>query len=126
MEKETKPQKSTDTQMGYDTVLATVFRGGNAGIEFDYKWFFRYLDYLRIGSKKLLTKLRLRDKQSCKYCGRDQHVVWSCKNEDWLKLPERWHNTALCLECFIALYPDNMNKADIKILGYDCVMANCG
>lgn len=104
--------------------LFKVFKGENAEILFDYKWYFRIFDYLRVGLKKyVLTKLRLRDKQSCRYCGRDQHVIWSCKDEDWIKLPKRWHNTALCLECFIALYlalyPGKINVKDIKILGYD-------
>jgi hypothetical protein len=124
MSEENKQQKQEAMQ--YDTVLATVFNGENAGVEFDYKLMFRLFDNVRVGLKRILTKLRLRNKQSCKYCGRDQHIVWACKDEDWLKLHERWHNTALCLECFIALYPDKLSSDDITILGYDCGMDNCG
>ncbi len=99
---------------------------GKRSYLFDFAWYFRLMDYLRIGLKKfLLTKLRLRDKQSCRYCGRDQHIIWSCKDEDWVKIPKRWHNTALCLECFINLYPEKLNPEDIEIMGYDCGYENC-
>lgn len=117
MSKETNNKNNMATDL-YN-ILATVFRGGNAEILFDYKWYFRIFDYLRVGLKKyILTKLRLRNKQSCKYCGRDQHIVWSCKDDDWVKLSKRWHNTALCLECFTALYPEKLKSDDIEIHGY--------
>lgn len=87
-------------------------------ILFDKKWYFRILDYFRVFAKKILTKLRLRDKQSCKYCGRDQHIVWNCKDKDWIKLPKQWHNKALCLECFVVLFPGKLSKKDIEILGF--------
>jgi hypothetical protein len=92
---------------------------GHRSILFDFAWYFRLFDYIRVFVKKyILTKLRLRDKQSCRHCGRDQSVVWSCEDVLWLRLPKRWHNTALCLECFVALHPDKLNTEDIKILGY--------
>lgn len=91
----------------------------NKSILFDKKYFFRLLDYIRIYLKIILTKLRLRDKQSCKRCGKDQHIIWSCKDEDWIKIPSKYHNTSLCLECFIELYPDIIYPDDIKILGFD-------
>jgi len=94
------------------------FSYGKRSYLFDFAWYFRVLDYLRVYLKVILTKLSLRDKQSCKYCGRDQHVIWRCKDEDWAKIPDKWHNTALCLECFINLYPENLKTEDIEIVGY--------
>jgi len=91
----------------------------NEKILFDYTWIFRSFDLFRILLKNILTKLRLRDKQSCKYCGRDQHVVWKCKDEIWNKLPKKWHNKALCLECFGAIYPTQLSFNDIEILKYN-------
>jgi hypothetical protein len=86
-------------------------------ILFDYTLFFRVQDIIRVWIKCLLTKLRFRDKQSCQYCGRDQHIIWSCSNKSWLKLSKKWHNKSLCLECFVALH-SNLKLKDIKIIGF--------
>jgi hypothetical protein len=77
----------------------------NLSLDFD-KYFFRPLDVLRVGLKRVFTRLCLRDKQSCKCCGRDQSIVWTVKNSIWDLVPKRYQNTALCLECFCKMVPD--------------------
>ncbi len=67
---------------------------------------FRPFDILRVGVKRILTHLRLRDKQSCKRCGRDQVVVWSVSDREWSHVPERYKNRCLCLECYALLVGD--------------------
>lgn len=74
----------------------------NLELDFD-KYFFRAFDILRVFSKHIVTKLCLRNAQSCKYCGRDQNIVFTVRDELWYKLPKKYHNKALCLECFIKL-----------------------
>jgi hypothetical protein len=85
----------------------------NLSIDFD-KYFFRPLDYIRIILKKIFTKLRLRDTQSCKHCGRDQWVIWIVKDEYWNLIPKKYHNKALCLECFIYLCPKRLRLSDFE------------
>lgn len=108
--------------MKKNNFIYKILNGENTEILFDYKWFFRIQDILRVFIKKWLLGrlLYLRNKQSCRYCGRDQHIVWKCEDVNWIKLPKKWYNTTLCLECFIALYPDKLNSNDIEILAYDC------
>ena len=77
----------------------------NLSINFNSKIYFRIFDNVRIYLKKILTKLKLRDTQSCKYCGRDQHIIWSVKDNIWNILPKKWKNKCLCLECFSLLCP---------------------
>ena len=85
-------------------------------VNFDY--ILRYQDYVRIFIKKICTKLGLRDKQSCKFCGRDQKIVWIVNDEIWENLDKKWKNKTLCLECFIELYPFKLKIEDIKILNF--------
>ena len=84
---------------------------------YDYKIPFRMLDMMRVLIKKLLTKLRLRDRQSCAYCGRDQWVVWH--SDKWKDLPDKWHDESLCIECYCALYPGVLFSDDIVIITYN-------
>jgi hypothetical protein len=77
----------------------------NLSLDFD-KYFFRPLDIIRIILKKLFTRMCLRDKQSCKHCGRDQSIIWTVKSSIWDLVPEKYQNTALCLECFHKFVPD--------------------
>jgi hypothetical protein len=39
--------------------------------------------------------------QYCKKCGRDQRFEFSIKKEIWEKLPIKWQNHVLCIECFL-------------------------
>ena len=89
-------------------------------VNFDKTWFFRFQDITRVFLKKyLFTRLlKLRDRQSCRYCGRDQKIVWACEDEIWKKLSTRWHNKCLCLECFIELCPVQLGLSDIGIMYY--------
>jgi len=86
-------------------------------IDFD-KRFFRALDYLRIFLKKILTRLGLRNKQSCRYCGRNQKIVWNVKNELWSLLPKKYSNECLCLECFLEICPYEIKKEDFNLLDF--------
>jgi len=79
----------------------------NLELDFD-KYFFRLLDILRIYLKYIFTRLCLRNTQSCKYCGRDQNIIFSVKDEIWYKLPKKYHNKCLCLECFAKLIKENI------------------
>ena len=90
----------------------------NKEILFDYRPFFRTMDYIRVFFKAILTRLRFRNKQSCKYCGRDQQIIWAVEDDLWESLPKKWHNKALCLECFVALCPKEIFVNDILILGF--------
>lgn len=74
----------------------------NLSLDFD-KYFFRLLDYIRVFLKKIFTILHLRDTQSCKHCGKDQWIIWTIKDEYWYLIPKKYHNRALCLECFVSL-----------------------
>jgi len=88
-------------------------------MSFDSKWYFRIFDVIRIKIKFLLTKLGLRTKQSCAYCGRDQWVIWTCSDYMWRNLPKKYHKTSLCLECFVNLhFGKKLWLDEIKIHGY--------
>jgi hypothetical protein len=89
----------------------------NLNKDFD-KYFFRPLDIIRIRLKKVFTILQLRNKQSCKYCGRDQSIIWTIKDEYWYTIPKRYHNKCLCLECFCRLYPDNIDISDFELIKF--------
>lgn len=39
--------------------------------------------------------------QCCKKCGKDLRFEFSIKNEIWSKLPEKWRDQILCMECFL-------------------------
>jgi hypothetical protein len=90
----------------------------NREILFDKTAFFRTMDWFRVIIKFILTRLRLRNKQSCKHCGRDQNVIWIVNDYLWHELPLEYHETSLCIECFIALCGRRINIGDIKILEY--------
>lgn len=74
----------------------------NLELDFD-KYFFKPFDILRIFLKYMFTRLCLRNEQSCRYCGRDQNIVFTVKDDLWYKLPKKYHNKSLCLECFVKL-----------------------
>jgi len=40
-------------------------------------------------------------KQTCKRCFRETRFEFSIKDDIWSKLPERWQNRVLCIECFL-------------------------
>lgn len=84
-------------------------------INFD-KYFFRFLDYIRIILKRIFTKLGLRNIQSCKHCGRDQWVIWTIKDDYWYLIPRKYHNKALCLECFVNLCPLELKLKNFEII----------
>lgn len=37
----------------------------------------------------------------CKKCGCDIRVSFSVRDDIWAKLPEKWQNHVLCLNCFL-------------------------
>jgi len=39
--------------------------------------------------------------QTCKKCLREQRFEFNIEDEIWYKLPEKWHHSALCIECFL-------------------------
>lgn len=78
----------------------------NFELDFD-RYFFRAFDVVRVILKRIFTRLCLRNKQSCKYCGRDQNIIWTIKNEIWNELPIQYKNKSLCIECFARLIKDN-------------------
>ena len=82
------------------------------------KYLFRWQDMKRMYIKKLFTKLKFRDRQSCKHCGRDQKLVWSIKNEVWNKLPKKYINSVLCIECFIEVHPCRISPDDFTQMSY--------
>jgi len=90
---------------------------GNLGLKFD-KHFFRPLDIIRVFLKRVFTRLHLRDTPSCNHCGRDQHVVWSIEDKAWNKLPVKYHNKSLCIECFIELYPKKLKTLHFTFGGF--------
>jgi len=77
----------------------------NLSIDFD-TYFFRPLDLIRVAMKKLFTKFCLRDTQSCKHCGRDQSIAWTVEDEYWERVPGKYRDKALCLECFCRMAPE--------------------
>ena len=77
----------------------------NLSIDFD-TYFFRPLDLIRVVLKRLFTKLCLRDAQSCKHCGRNQSIAWTVEDEYWERVPGKYRDKALCLECFCRMAPE--------------------
>jgi len=84
-------------------------------IDFD-RYFFRVLDYLRIWLKHVFTRLGLRDKQSCKHCGRNQFLIWSVKDKLWNEIPKKYRDHSLCIECFIKLCPKKIKLTDFDFI----------
>ena len=65
-----------------------------------------------VRAKRLLTLLGLRDKQSCKNCGRDQYVVWHITDSLWeATVPLGLQNRSVCIECFA----DFAHASDVKL-----------
>jgi len=64
--------------------------------------------------KRILTRLGLRNKQSCKCCGRNTIIEFHVDDKIWNKLPKQYHNKVLCIECFILLNEDMVFMDDIK------------
>ena len=92
-------------------------RIGNLGLKFD-KHFFRPFDITRVFLKNVFLHLHLRDAQSCKRCGRDYHIIWSIEDKVWNKLPVKYHNKMLCIECFIELYPKKLKTLHFTFGGF--------
>lgn len=90
----------------------------NKSIMFDRKWYFRVFDRTRVWMKRFLTRIGMRDKQSCKYCGRDQYVIWRCSDGEWEKIPKEYRDDSLCLECFVSLHKGELGVGDIEIMGF--------
>ena len=44
--------------------------------------------------------------ETCKHCGRNFRMVWSIPDAMWTKLPRKYQNKCLCLECAIWLIND--------------------
>jgi len=40
--------------------------------------------------------------QTCKYCGREQHIVWKVSDELWEQVMGKDNQQTVCLECFAA------------------------
>lgn len=60
--------------------------------------------------------------QYCKKCGRDIRFEFSIKDEIWNKLPKKWQNRVLCIECFLdELEKESprheFNLSDFRFLG---------
>jgi hypothetical protein len=90
----------------------------NLELDFD-KYFFRLFDILRVFLKRIFTRFYLRNEQSCKYCGRDQNIIFSVKDTIWNKLSEKYISSSLCLECFAKLIKDNsINFKDFEIFKF--------
>ena len=43
----------------------------------------------------------MNQQQTCKKCGRAQRFEYSLDDSIWQRLPKKWHNKCLCIECFI-------------------------
>lgn len=61
-------------------------------------------------------------KQTCKRCFRKTRFEFSVKDEIWNKLPEKWQDHALCIECFLeelemACPDQEFNTSDFAFLG---------
>jgi len=41
------------------------------------------------------------ENQTCKKCGRRQRFEYSVSDTFWARLPEKWHDKCLCIECFL-------------------------
>lgn len=69
---------------------------------------------------KIILKLRCIKRkyrlcnQFCKHCGREMGYDFIVSDEDWYKLPEKYHNHVLCIHCFCKLYGGDLNKINIK------------
>jgi len=92
-------------------------RIGNLGLKFD-KHFFRPFDITRVFLKRIFVYLHLRDTQSCKHCGRDQHIIWSVEDKFWNKMPVKYCNKCLCIECFVELYPKRLKTFNFTFKGF--------
>jgi hypothetical protein len=75
-------------------------------------------NYLLVYTKRILTLLGLRNRQSCKYCGRNQWIIFSVKDYVWEEVvPEKYRYKCLCLECFARLAKHDLFK--IEIMGFE-------
>lgn len=68
-----------------------------------FKWF-------RVKWKCFLRQYKLMN-QYCKRCGKDMHYDFSVSDNDWSRIPVKYQNHVLCLECFMEVYPE----ADVDI-----------
>ena len=57
---------------------------------------FRLLDYLR-----LKVEAKKSNKRTCKKCFKEIRFSFSIKDEIWNKLPKKWRDSILCIECFL-------------------------
>lgn len=53
--------------------------------------------------------------QYCKYCGKEMHYDYHIPEENWLKIPSKYHNKVLCIHCFCELYPSELSKINLKL-----------
>lgn len=47
--------------------------------------------------------------QSCKKCNKDMRFEFSIRDEIWEKLPTKWQDHVLCIECFL----EELDKVEI-------------
>ena len=65
---------------------------------------------------RLIELLRLTNiqKQSCKKCGCTSYYDFQVPDIYWNKLPKKWINSALCINCFIEQLPIYIETKMIK------------
>ena len=67
---------------------------------------------VKVVYKNFLKKFKLMN-QYCKSCGNDMGYDYKVSDEDWEKLPLKYHNKVLCLNCFCKYYAGDLNEVDI-------------
>lgn len=70
------------------------------------------INFIRLHLKLFLKKYFLLN-QFCKKCGKSNEYDFSVSDEEWVKLPEKYHNHVLCFNCFIEEYPSDEFNCNI-------------
>lgn len=54
-------------------------------------------------------------KQTCKSCSKEIRFEFSIKNGIWHKIPKKWQNKTLCIECFLELLEKEAPNQKIEL-----------
>ena len=66
--------------------------------------------------KDIIKQTKLQ-KQSCQRCGVETWIDFSVTDEEWKRfVPEKWQNTALCINCFLYYAPMNFKISEFELL----------
>jgi hypothetical protein len=57
-------------------------------------------------------------KQTCKKCFKEMRLGFNIKDEIWYKLPEKWHDNVLYIECFLEELEKEVPKQKICITDF--------